>query len=130
MLGRHGELVIAVPKIPQDRIPQRLVDPRRPQMAEQLVEVPTVLSPSLLQQQSAEQTVDFLVPGRGGGGGRGGLQGFPEQGLTDRGGVGLSSSRRLRLTDAAARRQAQDLGPEFWPKRACKFFVQGGCQQD
>ena len=37
--------VIAVPKISQDRIPQRFVDRdwRRPQRAEQLAEVPTIL---------------------------------------------------------------------------------------
>ena len=46
-----------------------------PQMAEQLVEVPTVLSPALLQHQVAEQIVDNPVPrGRGA---RGGLPGCP-----------------------------------------------------
>ena len=45
-------------------------------MAEQMVEVPTVLSPSLHQQRFAEQIVDNPVPrGRGGSGG-GSLQGF------------------------------------------------------
>ena len=34
-------------------------------MAEQLVEVPTVLSLALLQQQSAEQIVDIPVSGGG-----------------------------------------------------------------
>ena len=45
--------VIDVPKISHDRIQYRLVegDLRHTQMAEQLVEVPTILSPSLLQQQ-------------------------------------------------------------------------------
>ena len=43
---------------------------------EQLVEVPTVLTYSLLQQRTAEQIIDFPVPGRGGGA-RGGLQGLP-----------------------------------------------------
>ena len=38
------EQVIAVPKISPDRIPQRFVNRRRPQRAEQLVEVPTVVS--------------------------------------------------------------------------------------
>ena len=42
---------------------------------------------------------------------------------------GQSSTRGVRLSDAAARWQAQDPGSEFWPKRACKFFLQGGCQQ-
>ena len=58
-------------KISQDRIQQRLVDRdlRHPQMAEQLVEVPTVLSPSLLRQLCAEQIDDIPVR-------RGGLQGY------------------------------------------------------
>ena len=45
-------------------------DLRRPQMAEQLVEVPTVLSYALLQQSTAEQIIDIPVPGcrRGQGG--------------------------------------------------------------
>ena len=63
-----AEQVVDVPMISQDRIQQRLVDRdlRHPQMAEQLVEVPTVLSPSLLQQHFAEQIVDNPVPrGRG-----------------------------------------------------------------
>ena len=71
------EQVIDVPKISQDRIQQRLVDRdlRHSQMAEQLVEVPTVLSPSLI----AEQIVDIPVPrGRGGSDG-GGLQGFLQE---------------------------------------------------
>ena len=58
------EQVIDVPKISEDSIQQRFVDrdSRIPQMAEQLVEVPTVLTPSLL----AEQIVDIPVPhGRG-----------------------------------------------------------------
>ena len=65
------EQVIDVPKITQDSIQQRLVDGdlRRTQMAVQLVEVPTTLSLSLLQQQRAEQIVDNPVP-------CGGLQGF------------------------------------------------------
>ena len=72
---------IDVPKISQDGIQQRFADRdlRHPKMAEQLVEVPTVLSPSLHQQQIAEQTVDIPVPrGRGD---LGGLEGFlPGQG--------------------------------------------------
>ena len=66
--------VIEVPKFSPDEIPQRSVD-LAPQMAEQLVEVPTVLSPSLLQQRSAEQTIDIPVPRRGGSG-SGDPQGF------------------------------------------------------
>ena len=66
-----GRLDIEVPKISQDSIRERLVDCdlRHPQMAEQLMEVQTVLS-ALLQQQYAEQTV---ARGRGL---RGGIEGF------------------------------------------------------
>ena len=46
--------VIEVPKISQDIISQRSVD-LVPQMAEQLVEVPTLLSVAVLQQRTAEQ---------------------------------------------------------------------------
>ena len=72
-----AEPVIEVPQILLDRIPQRLGDRlRQPQMVEQLVHVPTVVSYSSLQQLTAEQIVDIPVPGRAGGGERGGLQGF------------------------------------------------------
>ena len=66
--------VIEVPKISQDCIRERLVDCdlRHPQMAEQLMEVPAVLSLALLQY--TEQIVDNPAPrGRGR---RGGVQGF------------------------------------------------------
>ena len=80
------EQVIDVPKISHDRIQYRLVegDLRHTQMAEQLVEVPTILTPSLLQQQGAELIVHNPVPcGCRGGGGGGGLQGFvPQQNST------------------------------------------------
>ena len=52
--------VIEVPKISQDIIPQRSV----PQMVEQLVEVPTIVSYSSLQR-TVEHRVDIPVPGRG-----------------------------------------------------------------
>ena len=72
----HVEQVIAVPKISLDRVPQRSVC-RRSRRAEQLVEVPTILSFSSLQQRTAEQTIDLPVPrGRGGRVGHGGVQGF------------------------------------------------------
>ena len=54
------EQVIEVPKLSQDRNPQRFAV-RRPQKAEQLVELPTVLSFSSLQQQSAEQNAQNRV---------------------------------------------------------------------
>ena len=66
--------VIEVPKISQDSIRERLVDCdlRHPQMAEQLVEVPTVVSYSSFLQRTVEQTVD-IPASRGRGRRRGGL---------------------------------------------------------
>ena len=73
------EQAITVPKISLDRIPKRSVD-LAPQSAEQLVEVPTVLSPTRIALQIAEQIVDTPVP-RGRGEGR--VQGFlPRQSST------------------------------------------------
>ena len=76
-----AEPVIEVPKIFLDKTPQRLGDAlRQPQMVEQLVHVPTVVSFSSLQQLTAEQIVNIPVQGRVGGGARGGLQGsLPRQ---------------------------------------------------
>ena len=60
------EQVIAVPKISTDRVSQRLVERRLPQIVEQLVEVPTVLTPTRIALQIADQIVDTPVPrGRG-----------------------------------------------------------------
>ena len=75
------ELVIEVPKISLDVIPLRTMVPV-PQLAEQLVEVPTIVSFSSLQR-TIEQTVDIPVP-QGGGGPVGvrSLQGFPGQSST------------------------------------------------
>ena len=56
--------VIDVPKIFIERIPPR-TSVREPQLAEQLVEVPTIVSFSLLQW-IMEQTVDIPVPQAGG----------------------------------------------------------------
>ena len=65
------EQVIAVPKIlPHDVPPRRVC--RDTQLAEQLVEVPTILTPSFLRML---QNVDTPVP-HGGRGASGGLQGF------------------------------------------------------
>ena len=55
------EQAIAVPKISLDRIPQRSFV-LTPQSAEQLVEVPTVLTPTRIALQIAEQIVDTPVP--------------------------------------------------------------------
>ena len=69
------ELVIAVPKISLDRVPQRSLC-RRSRRAEQLVEVPTTVSHSSLQQRTAKPTTDIPVPhGRVDRGGARGLQG-------------------------------------------------------
>ena len=78
-----SEQVIEVPKL---ALPVRAVQRAalsEPQLVEQLVEVPTVLSYSLLQQRTAEQIIDIPVPGRARGGGRGGLHGLSQgQGST------------------------------------------------
>ena len=66
------EQVIEVPKILLDDVPMRTAV-RDTQLAEQLVEVPTIVSYSWLQF-IMEQNVDIPVPGRGGG--ISGLQGF------------------------------------------------------
>ena len=100
-----AEQVIDVPKISLDRTQQRLGDClRQPRMADQLVEVPTIISYSTLRglveqnvdipvqrgggrslqglhpgQGSVEQTVDIPVPhSRGGRAGHGGLQGVSQ----------------------------------------------------
>ena len=67
-----SEQVIDVPKTPRDRTQQRACDyHRQPQTAEQLVEVPSIVSYSSLHG-NVEQNADIPVPlGRGG---RGGLQ--------------------------------------------------------
>ena len=67
-----AEQVIDVPKIFIERIPPR-TSVREPQLAEQLVEVPTIVSFSSLQR-IMEQTVDIPVPQ--GGGRHADLQGF------------------------------------------------------
>ena len=73
------EQVIEVPKILPDDVPMR-ISLRDTQLAEQLVEVPTIVSFSLLQP-IMEQNVDIPVPGCGGR--FAGLQGFlPRQSST------------------------------------------------
>ena len=67
------EQVIEVPKILLDDVPMRTVV-RDTQLVEQLVEVPTIVSWSMLQQ-IMEQNVDIPVVDRGSGAG-GGLSGF------------------------------------------------------
>ena len=74
-----AEQVIEVPKISCSPCPSRSLVPE-PQSAEQLVEVPTVLSPTRIALRIAEQIVDTPVPhGRG----QGRVQGFlPRQSST------------------------------------------------
>ena len=71
-LSPDPEQVIEVPKILPEDVPFRSVL-RDTQLAEQLVEVPTIISFSSLQR-IVEQNVDIPVPGRGGR--IAGLQGF------------------------------------------------------
>ena len=67
------EQVIEVPKILVDELSVR-TPVRESQLAEQLVEVPTITSYSSLSQRTMEQNVDFPVPDRTGR--NSGLQGF------------------------------------------------------
>ena len=61
--------------VPESQMGNQLVEVLRPpHMAEQLMEVPTIVSFSSLQQHTVEQIIDIPVPGRGGR--FGGLQGF------------------------------------------------------
>ena len=61
LLPAVDEQVIDVPKIIQDSTPQRLKPPEPQQLVEQLVEVPTVLTPTRIALQMAEQIVDTPV---------------------------------------------------------------------
>ena len=72
VLSPDLEQVIEVPKILPFDVPKRAAV-RVPQLAEQLVEVQTIISYSSLQR-TVEQNVDLPVPG--GGGPSSGLQGF------------------------------------------------------
>ena len=65
--------VIEVPKISATTCPPRSLIPV-PQLVEQLVEVPTVLSVAVLQQRTAEKIIDIAVPRREGA--RGGFSRF------------------------------------------------------
>ena len=69
-----AEQVIEVPNFSSPLCPSRafLIEPQK---VEQLMEVPTVLSPALFQQQTVEQLVDIPVPRRRRG--QGGLLGSP-----------------------------------------------------
>ena len=56
-----AEQVSEVPKVSSSSCPSRAVL-KAPQVVEQLVEVPTVLSHALLQQRHVEQIIDISVP--------------------------------------------------------------------
>ena len=73
-----AEQVIEVPKLALPVCAVQRAALLEPQLVEQLVEVPTVLSYSLLKQRTAEQVVDTPVPHGRGRGARGGLQGFSQ----------------------------------------------------
>ena len=73
-----AEQVIEVPKLALPVCAVQRAALPEPQLVEQLVEVPTVLSYSLLKQRTAEQVVDTPVPHGRGGGARGGLQGLSQ----------------------------------------------------
>ena len=75
-----AEQVIEVPKLALLVCAVQRAALPEPQLVEQLVEVPTVLTYSLLKQRTAEQVVDTPVPHGRGRGARGGLQGS-SQGL-------------------------------------------------
>ena len=101
------EQVIAVPKIlPHDVPPRRLC--RDTQLAEQLVEVPTILY--FLKQRIPEQIVDNPVP-HGGRGASGGLQGFLP---------GHSSSKRTanKIADIPAPRSGVRRLQGFLPEQS------------
>ena len=73
------EQVTAVPKISLDRVSKRCPRPRT-RRADQLVEVPTIVSYSSLQERTLQQIIDIPVPqGRVGRGGFGGLQGVSQR---------------------------------------------------
>ena len=91
-----AEQVIDVPKIFIERIPPR-TSVREPRLAEQLVEVPTIVSYSSLQL-STKQHVDIPVPRRGGR--ISGLRGvFP----------GQSSTAQLASQDRTSERFAEQI---------------------
>ena len=87
------ELVIAVPKISLDWIPQRCPR-RRPRRAEQLVEVPTIISYSSLQLRNVEQTIDIPVP-------------------HDRGGRGVEEAFKVSLGDRVQQRFVEQNSSTF-----------------
>ena len=106
--------VIEVPKISQDIIPQRSVV-LVPQMVEQLTEVPTVLSPTRIALQIAEQIVDTPVP-RGRGQRR--VQGFlPRQSSTATPSAEERISERIEeqsVFPSSAKRTSERIEDSWW----------------
>ena len=88
------EQVIEVPKILPCDVPMRTAV-RDSQLAEQLVEVPTIVSSSSLQR-TVEQHVDIPVPGGGG----------PSSGLQ-----GISSGQRSTATPSSQKRRVRGYPP-------------------
>ena len=97
--------VIDVPKIIQDSTPQRLKPPEPQQLVEQLVEVPTVLTPTRIALQMAQQIVDTPVS-------RGRAHGsLPRQSSA----ISLPESIEwVELSDANGR-------PYFWNRRTLAY---------
>ena len=82
-VSAFAEQVIEVPKLALPFCAVQRAALPEPQLVEQLVEVPIVLTYSLLQQRTAEQIVDTPVPHGRGRDARGGLQGLSQgQGST------------------------------------------------
>ena len=103
-----AEQVIDVPKIFIERIPPR-TSAREPQLAEQLVEVPTIISYSSLRE-IVEQNVDIPVPhGRDGGEGFLGLH--PGQSSTAVRGADHRSVTAEQIVDIPAPRGGRVLHP-------------------
>ena len=107
-----AEQVIEVPKLalPGRAVPRAALS--EPQLVEQLVEVPTVLSYSFLKQRTAEQVVDSPVLHGRGRGARGGLQGSSQgQGSTAVCGADEVVSPALHARGGGARGGLQGLSP-------------------
>ena len=118
LLPAVDEQVIDVPKIIQDSTPQRLKPPEPQQLVEQLVEVPTVLTPTRIALQIAEQIVDTPVP-------RGRVHGsLPRQSSAAR-----TTSARRRFTGRIWHMPVAELyGFIESDEGDVPFFLAGSCQ--
>ena len=119
-----AEQVIEVPKISCSPCPSRMPI-LVPRMAEQLVEVPTVLSPALLQQQTVEQPLHIPAP-RDHGVRR--LQGsLPGQNST------ASGAEQIAVTPVPGRGISgglQGFAPRSGFSSVCWRFVAADCRAD